>query len=107
MIVVANRFQVEDGHTEEFVERFRENSHGVTEMPGFRGFKLLTPEDADTHVSMTFWESREDFEEWVESEAFERAHEGDAPDIFESHPELEIHEVALERQPSSVSEKKK
>lgn len=100
MIVVANRFKIEDGHTDDFVERFRENSHGVTERRGFRGFKLLTPDDADTHVAMTFWDSREDFEAWVESEAFERAHDSDAPDIFEDHPELEVHEVAFEREPS-------
>jgi len=100
MIVVANRFRIADGYEEEFVERFAENSGSVADFDGFVSFELLRPatDDTDTFVAMTHWESMEAFENWTDSEAFERSHAGDAPrEMFEGHPELEIHEVAADR----------
>ncbi len=98
MIVVANRFRIADGYEEEFVERFRNREGMIEEQEGFVRFDLLTPanEDTDTFVALTYWESREAFEAWTESEAFEEAHGTDAPrELFEDHPNLEIHEVAF------------
>ncbi|MFC7073981.1 antibiotic biosynthesis monooxygenase family protein [Halovenus rubra] len=103
MIVVANRFDVDDEHSAAFVEQFKETSDHLTEHEGFRGFKVLTPEKADTHVSLTFWRSRDDFDAWVNSEDFAEAHEGDSlSDMMNAHPELEIHEVAFERESTEV-----
>ena len=99
MLVVANRFRIADGYGEEFVDRFENGQEAIEDQPGFVDFKLLVPadEDTDTYVAMTTWESREAFEAWTESDAFESAHSGDAPrDMFEEHPTLEVHEVAFD-----------
>ncbi|MFB6131696.1 MAG: antibiotic biosynthesis monooxygenase [Salinigranum sp.] len=98
MIVVSNRFNVAEGHEEQFVERFRESTGGVEDREGFVRFELQTPVKGDTYAVTTYWESMEDFEAWTDSEEFERAHAREAPEgMFEGHPELEIHEVAFER----------
>lgn len=100
MIVVSNRVQVPDERVETFVDRLRE-SHGIEQQPGFRGLKLLSPVDAEGHVTMTFWDSLEDYEAWREGGAFERAHEGKSADrAFDAPNEVEIHEVLVERSPA-------
>ncbi len=99
MIAVANRFHIADGYEDEFVERFRNRQGKIDDQDGFIRFELLTPadDDTDTFVAMTYWESREAFEAWTDSDAFEQAHGSDAPrEMFEDHPNLEIHEVEFE-----------
>ena len=99
MLVVANRFRIAEGYEDAFVERFENRRGRIEDQPGFVDFKLLRPADdeTETFVAMTTWESREDFDAWTESEAFESAHSGDAPrEMFEGHPTLEVHEVAVE-----------
>lgn len=103
MIVVANRFQIADGYGDAFVERFENRQGAIEDQAGFIRFDLLRPADADTdtYVALTYWEDRESFEAWTDSEAFENAHGTDAPrEMFEGHPNLEIHEVAIEVTPS-------
>lgn len=100
MIVVSNRVQVPDDHAETFLDRLRED-WGIEDQPGFEGMKVLAPVDAEGHVTMTFWESREDYEAWREGDAYERAHgERSAEDVFEAPNEVEIHEVAVDRVPT-------
>lgn len=100
MIVVSNRVRVPDERAETFVERLRE-SHGIEDQDGFLGLKVLAPVDAERHVTMTFWESLDDYEAWREGETFERAHEDrSAEEAFEAPNEIEVHEVAVERTPS-------
>jgi heme-degrading monooxygenase HmoA len=73
----------------------------VENQPGFVKFELLTPadEDTETHVALTYWESREDFERWTDSEAFANAHSGGPPrNVFKEHPNLEVHEVEFVRE---------
>jgi len=99
MIVVSNRVEVPDEHVETFLDRLR-TDHGIEDQPGFRGMKVLEPIDAEGHVTMTFWESREDYQAWREGHAYGRAHDDrSAEDVFEGQNELEIHEVAIERTP--------
>ena len=100
MIVVANRFRIAAEHADEFVERFENSMGDVEDQPGFVRFEFLTPEgdETETHVALTYWESREDFERWTDSQAFEEAHaDGPPRHVFEEHPNLEMHEVAFER----------
>ena len=104
MIVVQNRFEIAEGYEEAFVERFRNRQGDVEDRDGFRRFELLRPatEDTATFVSMTYWDSLSDYQAWTDSEAFAAAHDRDAPrEMFESHPTLEVHEVALEAGPEA------
>lgn len=97
MIVVSNRVTVPEKRVETFEERLR-MSHGIEDRPGFRGMIVLAPVDAAGHVTMTFWETREDYEAWRESIAFESAHQdASAERAFDGENEVEIHEVAVDR----------
>lgn len=44
-------------------------------MPGFEAFELLRPtDDRETFLVYTRWATREDFENWVNSQAFQHGH---------------------------------
>lgn len=101
MIVVSNRVQVPKDRVGTFVERLQ-TDHGIEEHPGFRGMKLLSPVEAEGHVTMTFWESLNDYEDWREGSAYERAHsDSSAKKAFQRPNEVEIHEVIVEREPAT------
>lgn len=100
MIVVSNRVQLPEDRVETFVDRLR-TSHGIEDQPVFRGLKLLSPVDAEGYVTMTFWDSHEDYEAWRAGTAFDRAHDDSSPDqAFERPNEVEIHEVIVQRKPT-------
>jgi len=99
LIAVSNRVQVPEERVDTFVDRLSK-SHGIEEQPGFRGMKLLSPIDAEGHVTVTFWDSVEDYERWREGDAFKNAHGGSsAEEAFKASNEVEIHEVVVERGP--------
>lgn len=100
MIVVSNRVRVPEDRVETFVDSLR-TSHGIEEQPGFRGLKLLSPIDAEGHVTMTFQDSSEDYETWRDGTASERAHHDlSADQAFERPNEVEVHEVIVQREPT-------
>lgn len=56
-------------------ERFANRAGEVEKMAGFEAFELLRPvEGTDRYLVYTRWRSREDFESWVNSQAFSRGH---------------------------------
>ena len=75
MITVANRIYVSPEYQDEFEERFRNRARLVDGMPGFISNQVLRPvNDGDPYIVFTLWESRKDFENWVESEEFRKGH---------------------------------
>lgn len=97
MIIVMNRVPVAEGHSEAFLDRFRNRAGLVDGQRGFIRNLVLKPVKGEHHVVMTFWESREDFEAWTRSDAFREAHSRVPPkEMFKGHAELEIYEVGLE-----------
>lgn len=100
MFVVANRFTVAEGQGEAFVERFEDSMGGVEDRPGFVRFDLLAPaDDGSVYVAQTYWESREDFEAWTDSESFRESHADRPPKgMFEAPPSLEKYETAVSRE---------
>lgn len=97
MVVVMNRVPVAEGHEEAFMDRFRTRAGLVDSQPGFVRNVVLRPLKGEFHVVMTFWESREAFEAWTRSEAFQKAHSRVAPSsMFRGHSELEIYEIGLD-----------
>jgi len=98
--VVANRFTVTEGQGEAFVERFEQSMSGVEDEPGFVRFDLLVPaDDRNVYVAQNYWETREDFEAWMDSESFQRAHADQPPaEMFADHPTLEQYETAITRE---------
>ena len=97
MITVANRIYVLPAFAEAFEERFRERAGLVDQMPGFISNHVLRPvNDGDPYVVFTLWTSRENFLNWVRSDAFVKGHaqSGTLPkDAFFKSNVLELHEV--------------
>ena len=97
MITVANRIYVKPEYTEAFEKAFRERAGLVDGMPGFLSNTVLRPvNDGDPYVVLTLWTSRQDFLNWVRSDAFTQGHaqSGTLPKDAYSQPNvLEMHEV--------------
>ena len=108
MITVANRIYVALEYQDEFEERFRNRARLVDGMPGFISNQVLRPvNDGDPYVVFTLWESRKDFENWVESEEFRKGHaqSGTLPkEAFTQSNKLELHEVFLDSARSDLKE---
>ncbi len=81
MITVANRIYVKQEYAEAFEQRFQ----------------VLRPvNDGDPYVVFTVWNSRQDFLNWVRSDAFVKGHaqSGTMPkEAFSKSNVLEMHEV--------------
>lgn len=78
LYIVTNQIEVKKGFAEKMAGRFTSNPH-LEEMPGFHRVEVTLVEDdeKDTefmHV-MTWWETKEDFENWKNSDAFKQAHQ--------------------------------
>ncbi|MBA3440864.1 MAG: antibiotic biosynthesis monooxygenase [Pyrinomonadaceae bacterium] len=97
MITVANRIYVKAEYAEAFEERFRARAGLVDKMAGFISNQILRPvNEGDPYVVFTTWMSRQDFLNWVRSEAFVKGHaqSGTLPkEAFTGPNVLEMHEV--------------
>ncbi len=102
MIVVMNRIPVKREYWDAFEERFRTRAGEVDRFPGFIRNMVLRPatEENPYYIVMTFWESREAFEAWTQSEAFQRAHrrarENPQPEMFAGRNVFEMYEVVTD-----------
>ena len=75
MITVANRIYVTPEYAKAFEQRFRERAGLVDQMPGFISNQILRPvNEGDPYVVFTLWNSRQDFLNWVRSDAFVKGH---------------------------------
>ncbi len=100
MFIAMNRFRVALGSEEVFEELWRQRDSFLDEVPGFQEFHLLrgpTDEECTLFASHSVWASRQAFEDWTESESFQKAHSrARAPQgTYLSHPEFEGFEVVL------------
>jgi heme oxygenase (mycobilin-producing) len=104
MFVVSNRIPVTPGREEEFAARFRDRAGLVERHQGFVRLEILRPEPvelhgrpmggSDYHVVLTYWERKEDFVAWTESEDFRTAHAQRPPkELFAGPNVFELHEV--------------
>lgn len=97
MIAVANRIYVHPEYADAFESRFQDRAGLVDEMEGFISNQVLRPTaEGDPYVVLTFWESRDAFQNWVGSDAFRKGHarSGTLPDeAFPKKSKLEIHDV--------------
>ena len=97
MITVANRIYVKQEYAEAFEQRFRDRAGLVDQMPGFVSNQVLRPvNEGDPYVVFTIWNSRQDFLNWVRSDAFVKGHaqSGTLPkEAFSQSNVLEMHEI--------------
>jgi len=97
MITVANRIYVKPEYAEAFEQRFRDRAGLVDKMPGFISNYVLRPvNEGDPYVVFTYWNTRQDFINWIRSDEFVKGHaqSGTLPkDAFSQSNVLEMHEV--------------
>jgi heme-degrading monooxygenase HmoA len=100
MFVVMNRIPINREYKAQFEERFTQRAREVDKMPGFVRNQVLRPANPDDpYIVLTVWQSKENFEAWVNSEAFQRGHakSGTLPrEAFSGHSKLESFEVILD-----------
>lgn len=78
-IVVINAVAVPPQAREGFEARFAARAGKVEDATGFEGFELLRPaEGQDQYYVYTRWESRDAFDNWRNSQEFDKAHSADA-----------------------------
>jgi len=86
--VVINAITVPEANREELERRFANRAGEVSKAEGFESFELLRPANegaGDRYLVYTRWASKEAFEGWMSSSAFQRGHAqsrsdgGDAP----------------------------
>jgi heme-degrading monooxygenase HmoA len=100
MFVVMNRLPVNPERAELFEERFINRAREVDKMKGFVRNQVLRPgKPDDPYIILTIWESKADFESWVNSDEFKRGHarSGTLPeDTFLGHGKLETFDIILD-----------
>ncbi|HSG32477.1 MAG TPA: antibiotic biosynthesis monooxygenase [Thermodesulfobacteriota bacterium] len=100
MFVTMNRIFVNEGYTDGFEQRFKNRAHEVDKMKGFVRNVVLKPKGPEQpYVVMTFWESEDDFNNWVKSDAFIKGHakSGTLPkEAFSTESHLETFDVFLD-----------
>jgi heme oxygenase (mycobilin-producing) len=74
-VVKINAITVPKERADELVARFAARAGEVSGMPGFEMFELLRPtDDNDTFLVYTRWRSEDDFQNWMNSAAFQHGH---------------------------------
>eukprot|EP00601_Ochromonadales_sp_CCMP2298_P025087 CAMPEP_0173270786 /NCGR_PEP_ID=MMETSP1143-20121109/439_1 /TAXON_ID=483371 /ORGANISM="non described non described, Strain CCMP2298" /LENGTH=394 /DNA_ID=CAMNT_0014207247 /DNA_START=158 /DNA_END=1343 /DNA_ORIENTATION=- len=83
--VACNRFKVRKNAGPKFEQRWANRKSRLAELEGFRFFSLMKRVGSEEHdyegefgnyVSMTVWESKDDFDAWRTGDAFKEAHGG-------------------------------
>ena len=74
-VVRVNAITVPKERRDDLVARFANRAGEVSKMPGFEAFELLVPTDErDVVLVYTRWRSQEDFDAWLNSQAFGQGH---------------------------------
>ncbi|MET3576547.1 antibiotic biosynthesis monooxygenase family protein [Bhargavaea ullalensis] len=71
---VINNIPVTDEGRPIFEHRFENRAKMMDGVPGFLTYRLLRPVKSDTYRVLTAWNSKDHYELWKGSKAFEQAH---------------------------------
>ncbi|GAB3273241.1 antibiotic biosynthesis monooxygenase family protein [Kineosporia babensis] len=75
--VVINVLTVPGGRGDVLEQRFTNRAGMVENSSGFEHFELLRPvEGTDQYLVYTRWKTKEDFDAWQSSQAFQSGHKG-------------------------------
>ena len=101
MYIAMNRFRIKPGCEQDFIDIWKNRETFLDTVPGFKSFNLLQGPTSEAHTlfaSHSTWETRQDFINWTESEAFRKAHAGaggKSKDIYLGPPQFEGFESVL------------
>jgi len=74
-VVRINAITVPKERAEELERRFAARAGEVSKSPGFEAFELLRPtDDRNIYLVYTRWATQDDFDNWVNSAAFQHGH---------------------------------
>lgn len=77
MHVVMNELKVQPDQKDHIKMRFEKSKDRMKDVPGCLEFLFLeSEEENDVLVVYTKWEAKEDYENWLNSDAFKKAHDG-------------------------------
>lgn len=100
MFIVMNRFPVRLEFAEQFEARIRNRPRRVESQPGFVRAQLLRPVNSgDPYVVLTAWETKADFETWVNADTFSQKHTGPrtlSKEVFSGPNQVETFELILD-----------
>lgn len=86
--IAMNRFKIRHGREDDFETIWKEREGRLSEMKGFREFRLLKGPEAEDHTlyaTHVIWDEKDDFIAWTKSQQFRDAHknagkrEGESP----------------------------
>ncbi|TSB46603.1 antibiotic biosynthesis monooxygenase family protein [Alkalicoccobacillus porphyridii] len=85
MYVVMNELHVPSERKAMLTERFAKSADNMSNVPGCLEFLFLNNEKDDgKQVVFTKWETKQDYENWLESDAFQKAHQSKSKPSSES-----------------------
>lgn len=94
MIVAAHRTPVVKGREQEFEKYFQNRPKLSDMMPGFIRNEFLKPLNGEYYIVLSYWETREDFEAWMKSDAYQRSMMRRMNrDLLAGPRQIELHEV--------------
>ncbi len=94
MVVAVNRIFVKKEYRKAFEDRFRARLKIVEQQPGCTRTEFLCATEGEDYLIMIWWESAEAFQQWVQSEAFQKAHAQPVPQEWFSKPnEFQLYTV--------------
>lgn len=74
-IIKINAITVPEDAGDELGKRFASRHGSMDGTPGFQGYELLQPTDGrNVWLVLTRWDSEQDFENWRDSQHFQKAH---------------------------------
>jgi heme-degrading monooxygenase HmoA len=94
--VAMNRFTIKPEHADDFERAWQGRQTHLMDVPGVKTFRLLR-HDAE-FISLSEWDSRDHFEAWTRSEAFDKAHsQSDTRSMHERGPRFTGYDVVIDQ----------
>ncbi len=88
MFVAINYISCKESYKEHFRELFDTRAREVDKMPGFVSMNVLEPTDPKSDfLIVSYWESENNFKNWIHSEAFLEGHKRGFADIEKAKKE--------------------
>lgn len=77
MFVALSKFAIANDMAETVKQAFRDRPHSVDSAPGFVRLDVLSPEENPREIWLiTYWSTRNDFDQWHSSHLYRESHRG-------------------------------
>ena len=95
MILVQNHLLVRKEYAKQFEDAFRLSQTDMSSVSGFIKTEILRPVKGNEYIVATYWNSMDDFNQWVGSDQFRRSHSKSSlpRDAFEGQSFITLHEI--------------